>query len=320
MQPLAEVAVVRAGDPARLRADLRLHLGSVMIELGRYNEAEIELERARAIWTEELDPRDPDASRPILNLGNVASYRGRLDEARAAYLEALAIREDALGPDHPDLIGPLGNLGALAASAGDPGAAIVYCQRALELTEAALGPHARARTNQLRCLAEAARETGDLARARTLLEEAIALDEPDPDGGFLYYELVDLGELSIQEGQAAAGLTLCNRAYAQFDTDAMRKHPDVALALTCRGRALLAMGGNGESARGPLERALNLRETFGAAPRDLADTRFALARALWPTPRDRTRALALATSARDAYRASYASRLPEVEAWLAAHP
>ena len=55
--------------------------------------------------------------------------------------------------------------------------------------------------------------------------------------------------------------------------------------------------------------------------RDVADSRIALAQALWDAGRDRPRALALAADARDAFArdgAASASRLAEVAKWLGA--
>jgi hypothetical protein len=60
-----------------------------------------------------------------------------------------------------------------------------------------------------------------------------------------------------------------------------------------------------------------MREHDAGDATDLAESRFALARAL-PAP-DHARAVQLATAARDVYRtagAGYAARLAAVEAWL----
>ena len=74
------------------------------------------------------------------------------------------------------------------------------------------------------------------------------------------------------------------------------------------------------------QRALVLREQGGVGPMLMASVRFTLARALWGVPAaaggDRANALALATRAREAFRAlgePEAENLAEVDAWLAAH-
>ena len=74
------------------------------------------------------------------------------------------------------------------------------------------------------------------------------------------------------------------------------------------------------SAVSVLERALRIREEKESNATLVADTRFALARALWQSGGDRGRALALATSARAAYASDKRARqLGTVDVWLAAH-
>ena len=68
-----------------------------------------------------------------------------------------------------------------------------------------------------------------------------------------------------------------------------------------------------------LERALLIREVDEFDPTLVADTRFALARALWLDGGDRRRARALAVAARDAYVSRQRSEAADVTAWLASH-
>jgi hypothetical protein len=69
-----------------------------------------------------------------------------------------------------------------------------------------------------------------------------------------------------------------------------------------------------------LDRALSIRTTHPGQPRDLAETRFALARALRDAGRDRERARSLATQARDGFAQSGAAkeRVAAADVWLAA--
>jgi hypothetical protein len=86
-----------------------------------------------------------------------------------------------------------------------------------------------------------------------------------------------------------------NRALAIWEGTAGREHPDVAYALQGLGDTHLAAGRPAD-AIAPLERALTIRAA-GSVPDDLAETRFALARALWDAGRDRPRARTLAGEA-----------------------
>ncbi len=314
MQPFAEAAVIRAGDPPTLRARLWFAIAAALVEQGRYDDAVPYLERARNVWLRELDPQHPDAARPLISLGNVASYRGRIDQAVDYYQQALVVREAALGANHPDLAGVLVNLGGIHNQRGDYDGAVTHCQRSLDISVAAFGASSPTRPTGLRCLAQAAQGKGDLGRARALLEESLGLVEDTPEGTHYYYLTAALADVLSDQGEHARALALCDRAFAYFSSQVPPEHPDLAFSLTCRGRALVDLGRAAQAVE-PLERALILRAK-GAGPDELATTRFALARAL--VKRDRTRAVTLATQAGDGFAHSRsARRLAAVQAFLA---
>ena len=100
---------------------------------------------------------------------------------------------------------------------------------------------------------------------------------------------------------------------------------NVADPLTGLGQTLLGLAKPGD-ALPLLERALTIRTTHQVDPADLADTRFALARALWIAPaaqdRDRPRARTLAEQAHAAFASlgdAQKAKLAEVQTWLAEH-
>jgi tetratricopeptide (TPR) repeat protein len=86
-------------------------------------------------------------------------------------------------------------------------------------------------------------------------------------------------------------------------------------ALTGLGRALLGQNRPG-AAVGPLEEALKIRNEKSAPGPQRGETRFALARALWPDDAQRPRAMALALAARDDY-AGDPGAVAEIAGWLA---
>ena len=67
----------------------------------------------------------------------------------------------------------------------------------------------------------------------------------------------------------------------------------------------------------PLEKALRVRERLERSPDDTAETRFALARALWAAGQDQGRALTLAQAARDGYHSTpgHERQVAAIEAW-----
>ena len=102
-------------------------------------------------------------------------------------------------------------------------------------------------------------------------------------------------------------------------------HPYVAVALTGLGEAMRGQG-NPSNAVPLLERALLIHTATDGDPSYFADTRFALARALWDAApeagRDRDRALTLAELARTAYVEAdepMAKELEALQAWEREH-
>jgi hypothetical protein len=95
-----------------------------------------------------------------------------------------------------------------------------------------------------------------------------------------------------------------------------RDHPDLAYPLTALGISLLEQG-LAVRAVETLQRALSIRERGTPEAGELAETEFALARAL---ERDRrsTEAMVFAERARETYRrgGTEAQRIQEIDAWI----
>jgi tetratricopeptide (TPR) repeat protein len=89
----------------------------------------------------------------------------------------------------------------------------------------------------------------------------------------------------------------------------------VGWILTGLGRARLGLA-RPEAAVSPLEEALAIRTERRAPPEELGETRFQLARALWPRAAERKRALGLAAAAREQLRGN-SKAVAEIDAWLA---
>ena len=135
----------------------------------------------------------------------------------------------------------------------------------------------------------------------------------------------DMGLCLQNEGEALSGLKRFRealdahrRAQAIWAESLGGDQRVIGYALNGMGVAQLGLG-DAPGARKTLEEALALREKKETDPTPLAETRFALARALWIVG-ERGRALSLAREARDAYARlpkEMAPRLRAVDAWLA---
>jgi tetratricopeptide (TPR) repeat protein len=149
-------------------------------------------------------------------------------------------------------------------------------------------------------------------------EKALGLEHPDVAGS-----IDNLGILACEEGNYAEAYGYFERALGIREKALSAEHPDVASSLTGLGQALLGQGRPAD-ARGYLERALSIRTANEVDPLVLAETRFALAQALWDAPvdADRARARELAELARDVYVDAgevVAKQRGESERWLATH-
>jgi tetratricopeptide (TPR) repeat protein len=132
--------------------------------------------------------------------------------------------------------------------------------------------------------------------------------------------LSNRGEYLVALGRHDEAIAAFRRALGRWEPQLGAEHPFLAHPLTGLGLAHLAAGRPAD-ALPPLERALRLREAREPDANMVAETRFALAKALWSAGTDRARARRLAEQARDTYLRdrARASSATEVSTWLLAH-
>jgi tetratricopeptide (TPR) repeat protein len=259
------------------------------------------------------------------NLAIVLIMTGATDEAVALFQRTLAMREEALGGDHPLLAQSLNNLANFYASTAQYAEAKALFERALAIQEEALGPNHPIVATSLSNLGVVYFDTGALdeaivayERALEIREAALGADSPDTAGN-----LSNLGEARLALGEYDAAKRHLERALAISEQTLGADHPLLGYPLTGLAKVALAEG-RPTDALALSARALALRVDSGL-PRDLAASRFALARALWDAPPedggDRARALDEARKAEQEYGASggRTKYLDAVEAWLAEH-
>ncbi|HSZ84216.1 MAG TPA: serine/threonine-protein kinase [Polyangia bacterium] len=204
----------------------------------------------------------------------------------------------------------------------DPRGALVDEQNAVALKEKALPANHPDIALSLNTEAEVLVALGRLKEALEINARAheMLLQAYGPAATEVSMVLGNRGEYLTALGRPAEALAPFREALAGWEQQLGPDHPFVAYPLTGIGNAELALG-RPKEAIAPLERALHVRES-GASnePRALADTRFALARALWDADAELARARRLATQARDAYALGKdTQQRADVDAWLSAH-
>ena len=296
-------------------------LGTALLQTGKLAEAETHVRRALEIRERILGPGHPDVGYSLSALGSIASYRGDHQEALDHFERAARLREQAVGPDHVAMAAILSDLAWAQAELGHFEQAIAIARRALAIRSQLPANHPDLGTaeNTLGSILAMARHYDEASEhleiSRAISEQQLGPNSPDVTASW-----VNLGILANQRGKPVEALALCERARAGLERDPTGAAIYRNAILTCLGQAHLGAGKPGR-AIGPLEEALAVGSEQGLAAAELAETRFALARALWLRPSARKRARELANAARDAIKESsgHERELAEMVAWLAAH-
>lgn len=177
--------IAEFGEVSLPVASSRNTLALVLQNAERYDEAQIELDRALSTRRRLLPEESPEVAVTLTNLGALAIEQNDLDRARTLFEEALAIQERAWEGDHPDLATTLNNLGYLDQIDEELGAALERHEAALSMRLRVFGedhPHTASSYNNLGLVhfeqgefglaATQFRRAADIARAR------LAADHP----------------------------------------------------------------------------------------------------------------------------------------------
>jgi tetratricopeptide (TPR) repeat protein len=312
---------LRAGRDDLLEANARARWGVLLLHRAELEDAERETTLARAIFERKLGPDHIEVAEVLTRLGDIATAGQRYDPAEAYYRDAIAIFERKLGPDHPYLTPPLANLGAVNLQRLRHEEAAGYLARALAIQEASLGDRHPDLVTTLTNLGNVALAREDWAGARARFERArdIAVASFGEDSSQVGVALVNLGTALHRLGDLDGARAALDRTLELWQRDLGRDHVALGYPLTGLGSVLTDLDRAAEAVP-LLERALALRVGGPASVAELADTRFALARALWATRADRQRASELAEQARAGYVGlgpEAGHDLRELEAWLA---
>jgi tRNA A-37 threonylcarbamoyl transferase component Bud32 len=213
------------------------------------------------------------------------------------------------------------NLAAIEGLQGHKEQSLRFGEEALALKKKAWGPDhpdvGISEGNVSVSLEDMGRDQEALAhvdRSIEILSHGLGAEHPD-----VATQLSNRGEILNTLGRYREARQSFEGARIIWERELGLEHRNLAYVLTGIGESYLAER-DALSALAPLERAWKIREAKETEPARRGETRFALARALWDSERDRGRAEGLAQGARDAYaRAGDKAKVADVDGWLAPH-
>lgn len=306
------------------RVVLLQHVAVVRSGQGRHDEAVEKMERSIALLGDLVSEDSLQMAGSRNRLGAIHFARGDYEAAMPHHEAALEVRRRVLGPDHPLVSHTLGNIALGHFTRGEFDEALAEYEEAQAILERVLEPDnvelARGYINLGGVLSrmkeyERAREYHEKAEA--LCKRKLGVDHP-----LTASAIYTLGQDLAGLGRTEEALAKYREAISIWEKVLGPDHPQLAHALTGIGM-IEAAEGRHDAAIDALERAHAIRSASEEQdPSLLAETDFALAQALAAAKRDPARALALARSAADGYRAAGAAHvefLNKVEAWLADH-
>jgi tetratricopeptide (TPR) repeat protein len=295
-------------------------IATAYFEQGKLEEAYDLDSQALAIAERALGASHPRLGMFLNNIGNTLSLQGRYDEGLEYLQRALAQAENTVGRAHVDTVAPLDTIGSVLTQMNRPDDALVHLRRARTLLE----QHGQRDTPDYASVlndlgsAELALGHPDVARQHHAAALALAEKILGKEHADTATSLQRLAEARSRQGEHRGALEDLERATRIVEKALGAESLAAAQVLAAQGRVRLRLG-EARAAMAPLETAVRIREARRGDPRDLAEARFLLARALWDGGGDRGLARELAQRARVTYAARpwFREQLVAVDAWLA---
>ncbi len=295
-------------------------LADGLMDLGRHDESLDYYRRALEIWKRELGNRHPRIAKVLNGIGVVLLEKGQLDEALDHYSRARDLWIDALGERHPQVGNIVANIGNVLQSLGKYDEALEQFELALSIWEESLGPEhprvGRLLSNiggLLGSGGEYARSLRYQRRAASIMEANLGAEHPD-----LAQALGNIGVTLWRQGELDEAVGVLKKAHGIAEKALGPEHTDVAQPLVVLAEIALERG-DPKAAQEHTERALAILRANDGVVHEVAYANFLMARALWPSPESRERAIAAAKEASVVY-----ARLGEpgkaeaarIEAWI----
>lgn len=274
------LALAEARGLASRANDIRMDIANSQRMRGAFDDARSAYSHVLADDLRRWGPQHPRVAHAAHNLGVLEVDAGRFDEATVHLERAVAAYESAWGEDALGALRSRFTLVHIAVSTGRFDEAARALDDLLPRFEAVLGPEHRETAHAYNARGILAFYAGEHATSIDWYERALAAfvaanGEDHHDVGLV---ACNLGESLLATGQNPRALAAFDRGLPILERRLGRDHPDLGPAL--KGRGMLRLdSGSVVLAIGDLERALDLLEAADDEPVELAEVRFALARA-----------------------------------------
>jgi tetratricopeptide (TPR) repeat protein len=262
---IRDIDAGRFKDDPETEAELRMTIGIILRNNGRYDQARSLLEQVLAMRERLYNGDDPIVAHSLFDLAEIYRIQGQDAQAEPLATRVLTIWEKLVGPDHPNVAKSLHQLAVLYRAQGKFAQAEPLFTRALAIRETALGPDHLDVAMTLNSLAVFYKDQGQDAQAEPLCKRALAIREQAlrPDHPDVANSLSNLANLYKHPDQYALAEELQTRALAIREQAYGPDHTEVANSLNNLG-ALYVDQGQHTKAEPLLLRALVIWEkAFG---------------------------------------------------------
>jgi serine/threonine-protein kinase len=310
------VAEARTIGYKPLIAETLAQVGVVLIESGELPAGEQSL--TEAFWTADAARHDELRAETAANLVYAVGYLQRRFADGQRWARTAETVLDRMGGHELLQAWLLNDLGSVLEAQGMLEAAVESHRKSLAIKTRVLGrDHPDVGVSEgnlavsLQGLGRNPEALEHVNRAIVLLEQGLGSGHPA-----LAVQLNNRGEILNAIGRPSEALQSFERARVIWEREVGVEARFLAYGLTGIGVSYLAEG-RPTSALVPLERAFRIREAQETDEARRAETKYALARALWESNRDRGRARFLAEQAQASYAKLGSKRIEsQIDSWL----
>jgi tetratricopeptide (TPR) repeat protein len=227
-----------------VEAAIRNTIGRTYTDLGLYQEAREQFERALDLQRRVLGPAHPDTLTSMHNLALIYRDEGKYAQAEALDIQTLGIQRRVKGPEHPDTLKSMNNLAAGYYSQGKYAQAEALDSQTLEIRRRVLGPEHPETLNSMNNLAVVYYSQGKYAQAEALFSQTLEIERRvlGPEHPDTLDTLSVFASMYQRQGKYVQAETHAAQALAGRRHALGSEHPDTIAAATDLALAYFSQG------------------------------------------------------------------------------